>query len=182
MIVGTVYNADQMPPYLGKGPDGKHPEDEPPHRLQVELLAGRQRLNEMRFFDAQGKEQMFLHAERNMDTRVKNDSMERVVGNRHLIVGNTGGDLGPRIKAGINTRKSSRISISTSNKITTKRSIKTCNSPPTQDIQITGQKTETLKSGSDLHVTSNRREQIDGNDNLNVGGNLAEQIEAARTT
>ncbi len=27
IIVGTVYNADQMPPYLGDGPDGKHKND-----------------------------------------------------------------------------------------------------------------------------------------------------------
>src|SRR5262249_53687904 len=27
LIVGSVYNAEQMPPYLGNGPDPKHPDD-----------------------------------------------------------------------------------------------------------------------------------------------------------
>ncbi len=120
---------------------------------------------------------MFLHAERNMDTRVKNDSMEHVVGNRHLIVGNTGGDLGAD-QGGYQYEevvKDKHLHIEQNHyeKIDQNMQLAVLG---TQDIQITGQKTETLKSGSDLHVTSNRREQIDGNDNLNVGGNLAETI------
>ena len=31
IIVGSVYNADQMPPYLGDGPDPKHPNDNKAH-------------------------------------------------------------------------------------------------------------------------------------------------------
>ncbi len=27
IVIGAVYNADQMPPYLGKGPDSQHPEE-----------------------------------------------------------------------------------------------------------------------------------------------------------
>src|SRR5207253_2746122 len=43
--------------------------------------------NELMFDDKKGSEQVFVHAERNMDVRVKNDSKERVIGNRHEIIG-----------------------------------------------------------------------------------------------
>ncbi|MBK6406340.1 MAG: hypothetical protein IPF66_15640 [Holophagales bacterium] len=43
--------------------------------------------NEWRFDDAKGKEQVFLHAERNMDTRVKSASMESVGSSKHVTVG-----------------------------------------------------------------------------------------------
>ncbi|HYE65342.1 MAG TPA: type VI secretion system tip protein TssI/VgrG, partial [Pyrinomonadaceae bacterium] len=87
IIVGSVYNVDQMPPYLGKGPDAKHPNDNKVSGIKTNTTPGGQGFNELRFDDTKGKEQIFIHAERNIDTRIKNDAMERVVGNRHLIVG-----------------------------------------------------------------------------------------------
>src|SRR5215831_6664852 len=87
IIVGSVYNADQMPPYLGQGLDSKHPNDNKLTGVKSNTTKGGVGFNEWRFDDTKGKEQIFMHAERNMDVRVKNDSMERVVANRHLIVG-----------------------------------------------------------------------------------------------
>jgi type VI secretion system secreted protein VgrG len=87
IIVGVVYNADQMPPYLGKGPDSKHPDENLISGVKSNTSKGGAGFNELRLFDAKGKEQIFIHAERNMDTRVKHDGMEWVKNNRHLIVG-----------------------------------------------------------------------------------------------
>lgn len=87
IIIGSVYNADQMPPYLGQGPDSKHKNDNKLTGVKSNTTKGGIGFNEWRFDDTKGKEQVFIHAERNMDTRVKNDSMERVVANRYLIVG-----------------------------------------------------------------------------------------------
>ena len=47
----------------------------------------------MRFDDTKGKEQVFIHAQRNADTRVLNDSMESVLHDRHLTVGARKGRL-----------------------------------------------------------------------------------------
>jgi type VI secretion system secreted protein VgrG len=87
IIVGSVYNADQMPPYLGDGLDSKHKNDNKLTGVKSNTTKGGVGFNEWRFDDTKGKEQIFMHAERNMDVRVKNESMERVVSNRHLIVG-----------------------------------------------------------------------------------------------
>ena len=43
--------------------------------------------NEWRFDDTKGKEQVFIHAEKDMDLRVKNDRRELVMHDTHLIVG-----------------------------------------------------------------------------------------------
>ena len=87
IIVGSVYNADQMPPYLGKGPDGKHPNDNKVSGVKSNTTKGGQGYNEWRFDDTKGKEQIFIHGERNIDTRIKNDCMENIGHNRHLTVG-----------------------------------------------------------------------------------------------
>jgi type VI secretion system secreted protein VgrG len=76
-----------MPPYLGDGPDSKHKNDNKLTGVKSNTTLGGEGFNEWRFDDSKGKEQLFLHAERNMDVRVKNDSMESVGANEHLTVG-----------------------------------------------------------------------------------------------
>jgi type VI secretion system secreted protein VgrG len=52
--------------------------------------------NELRFEDRKGGEQVFIHAERDLDIHVKHDRMENVLHDRHLRVGDTlnGGKVG----------------------------------------------------------------------------------------
>jgi type VI secretion system secreted protein VgrG len=87
IIVGSVYNSDQLPPYLGDGPDTKHPNDNKVSGIKSNSTPGGEGYNELRFDDTKGKEQIFLHGQRNLDVRIENDCMERIGSNRHLIVG-----------------------------------------------------------------------------------------------
>jgi type VI secretion system secreted protein VgrG len=87
VIVGSVYNAEQMPPYLGNGPDPKHKADNQVSGIKTCTTPGGQGYNELRFDDTRGKEQVFLHAQRNLDVRVGADQMETVGGSVHLIIG-----------------------------------------------------------------------------------------------
>jgi type VI secretion system secreted protein VgrG len=87
IIVGCVYNADQMPPYLGNGPDPKHKNDNKLTGVKSNTTPGGAGFNEWRFDDTKGKEQVFIHAERNHDLRVKASSMTSVGGSAHLTVG-----------------------------------------------------------------------------------------------
>jgi type VI secretion system secreted protein VgrG len=80
LITGRVYNADQMPPY-----------ELPKNQTQSTIKSsspkgGAENFNELRFEDKKGSEQVFLHAEMDMDCRVKNDAREFVGKDRHLIV------------------------------------------------------------------------------------------------
>ena len=86
IITGSVYNADQMPPYLGDGPDPNHKHDPRISGIKTSSTPGGKGFNELRFYDAKGKEQIFIHAERDQHNRVQNDSFEFIGNDRHLIV------------------------------------------------------------------------------------------------
>jgi type VI secretion system secreted protein VgrG len=87
ICIGSVYNSDQMPPYLGNGLDPKHPNDNKLCGVKSNSTPGGQGYNEWRFDDTAGKEQVFIHAQNAMDMRVCGSSMESVGGSRHLTVG-----------------------------------------------------------------------------------------------
>lgn len=79
IIIGRVYNAEQMPPY-------ELPAEMTKSTMKSNSSKGGGGFNEFRFEDKKGSEQVFLHAERNQDIRVKNDSMEWIGKDRHLII------------------------------------------------------------------------------------------------
>jgi type VI secretion system secreted protein VgrG len=85
LVIGSVYNDHQPVPYAL-----------PEHVAQSGIKtcstgpgpAGRARgFNELRFDDRKDHEQVFLHAQRNLDVRVNGSSMTTVGGSHHLTVG-----------------------------------------------------------------------------------------------
>ena len=68
LIVGSVYNAAQMPPYALPGEKTKS-------TLQTRSSkgGGAANCNEIRFEDKMGSEQVLIHAEKNQDIEVEND-------------------------------------------------------------------------------------------------------------
>lgn len=87
LIVGSVNNFDQMPDYLGDGPDKEHPHNPNLSGIKTCTTPDGQGFNELRFDDTRDKEQVFVHAERDMDTVVWQDRKDVVARNRHLEVG-----------------------------------------------------------------------------------------------
>ena len=79
IITGRVYNGQAMPPYA-------LPDYKTMSTIKTNSSKGGEGFNELRFEDKKGSEQVFLHAERNQDTRVKNDCFEWIGNNRHLII------------------------------------------------------------------------------------------------
>ena len=81
LITGQVYNDSCLPPY-----------DPSAHAtvtaLKTNSSKGAGGFNELRFEDKKGEEQVFLHGEKNLDVRIKNDRFETVGRDRHLVVGN----------------------------------------------------------------------------------------------
>jgi type VI secretion system VgrG family protein len=82
IVMGSVYNADHMPPY-----------DLPQHAT-VSTIKTRStpegtatQYNEIRFHDKKGSEQVFLHSQGRMDAQVRGSLYETVGGNREERVG-----------------------------------------------------------------------------------------------
>ena len=174
IIVGSVYNADQMPAYLGNGLDSKHKNDNKLSGVKTNTTKGGSGFNELRFDDTAGKEQVFIHAERNMDTRVKNDSMERVVGNRHLIVGaeKDGSKSGDQLEK-IYQDKHLKVDRHHVEHIGSDMKLLVTGN---QDVVIEEKKAEHVLSDNDLHIAGNHKEKIDLNSSVEVGAMLKEKV------
>ena len=81
IITGCVYNPQTMPPYT-------LPDEKTKSTIKSNSSKGGSGFNEFRFEDRKGSEQIFIHAEKNQDVRVKNDAMETILHDRHLIIEN----------------------------------------------------------------------------------------------
>jgi type VI secretion system secreted protein VgrG len=79
IITGRVYNGESMPPYT-------LPDEKTKSAIKSYSSKGGGGFNEIRFEDKKGDEQLFFHAEKDMDIRVKNDRREWIGRDRHLIV------------------------------------------------------------------------------------------------
>jgi type VI secretion system secreted protein VgrG len=79
IVTGSVYNAETMPPYT-------LPDNATRSTIKTNSSKGGGGYNEIRFEDKKGSEQLFIHAQKDQDNRVKNDSKEWVGNNRHLMV------------------------------------------------------------------------------------------------
>lgn len=83
IITGRVYNKDQMPPY-----------DLPKNKTQSGIKSRSSKkgtgsnFNEIRMEDKKGKEQLYIHAEKNQDNIVENDETTSVGHDRTETVGN----------------------------------------------------------------------------------------------
>jgi type VI secretion system secreted protein VgrG len=83
IIVGSVYNAREMPPY--KLPDNK---TQSGIKSRSTLGGGAANFNEFRFEDKKGEEEVYLHAEKDWNTKVENDKTQEIQHDDTLTVGN----------------------------------------------------------------------------------------------
>lgn len=80
IITGRVYHGNNHVPYPLPGEKTKS-------TIKSESSLGGNGYNELRYEDRKGAEQIFMHAERDLDIHVKHDRMENVLHDRHLRVG-----------------------------------------------------------------------------------------------
>lgn len=79
-VSGCFYNPANMPPY-------KLPDEKTKSTTKTDSTKGGGGYNELRFEDKKGEEQIFIHGEKDLDLRVKNDVREWTGNEQHLIVG-----------------------------------------------------------------------------------------------
>jgi type VI secretion system secreted protein VgrG len=178
LITGVVYNAEQMPAYLGDGPDDKHKNDNKVGGIKSNTTKGGQGFNEWRFDDTKDKQQVFLHAERDLDFRVKNDRREWVRANRHLIVGTekTKSDAGDRVELvwrdqHLNVKRHRSEHIAGNVEMLVKG-----DDGGDVDIVIDKNRKELIGKDSHLHVKGKRLEKTDKDQSLTVDGERKEKV------
>ena len=169
LITGRVYNADQMPFY--KLPD---------NMTRTTFLSRSTKngtasnFNELRFEDKKDDEQVFFHAEKDMDWRVKKESREWVGANRHLIIKSSqfesvDGDKQAQVKS----KHIEKITGDTSIHICAKHMEKVDGDESTT---IGGDRKEQVTNNESLTVGQSRKVQLGQNDSLTVGQNRNTQI------
>lgn len=165
IIIGRVYNEASMPPwalpaaatqmgFMSRSKDGS-PDN----------------ANALRFEDKPGEEQLWLHAERNMDTEVENDETHDVGSNRTKTVGK---DETSHIKQNRTRTVDGNETVT----IGQDRS-KTINGNET--ITVQQNRTESVKGNETLSVEQNRDETITGNHTTTVKSNNTGTVQGNQT-
>src|SRR5215472_16509553 len=180
IIVGGVYNADQMPPYLGEGLDSKHKSDPNVSGIKSNTTLGGVGFNEIRFDDTKGKEQVFMHAERNFEVTTKNDSLARTYGSRHQIIGQEkdGSKTGDQLET-VYHDKQIKVDHDHVEQIGNSMQLYiggVDGGSGGLDIVVGGEKKESVGKDDHLHVKGNRKEKIDSDQSLTVGGSQQEKV------
>jgi type VI secretion system secreted protein VgrG len=81
IVTGCVYNGAHAPPYA-------LPEERTKSTIKTSSSPGGQGYNELRFEDAKDAEEVFIHAQRDMNTKVKRNKSASVGSDERLTVGN----------------------------------------------------------------------------------------------
>jgi len=143
LITGRVYNADHMPPYT-------LPDEKTKSTIKTNSSIGGDGFNEIRFEDKKGEEQLFIHAEKDVDIRVKNDRRELVGNDRNLVVKR---DLKEKIEFDkhVMVEKSEFREVKSD-----------------YNLKVGGKKAEEVTGSSSLKVTGNMIESFNANHSENV--------------
>jgi type VI secretion system secreted protein VgrG len=169
IITGVVYNGEQTPPY--------NPEEFPTRSyIKTNSSLGGDGYNEIRFEDEKDKEQIFIHAERNMDVRVKNQSLSRIISDRHQIIGwEKDGSKGGDQREMVYKDKHLKVHNNHTEHIggNMKLLVGGIDGDGNQDIVIKKDKKELIEGENHVHVKKDRKEKVDLNQSLTVG--LAQQ-------
>ena len=80
VVIGSLYNGDNAIPFSSKTQSGV--------RTRSSKQGSSSNCNEFRFDDLKGAEQIYVHAEKNMDTEVENDETHSVDHDRTKTIGN----------------------------------------------------------------------------------------------
>lgn len=153
IIVGSVYNAEQMPPYQGDGPDDKHKSDNKVSGYKSNTTMEGQGYNEWRFDDTKDKQQIFVHAEKDMDERVKNDRREFVGNDRH-----------------VNVKRHQEEHIEGNYRLTVGKG--KASGGGTVEVMLEKDLKELIEGEANTHVKKDQKEKVDGAKSVTVGGDL----------
>ena len=150
LVTGSVYNADNMPPYSSKTQSGI--------KTRSTKSGTAANFNELRFEDKKDSEQIYLHAEKNLDAMVENDETHTVDHNRTKTIGdNETSSIGKNRDKSVGENQTESIG-------------------KDKTIDVGANHSESIAKDKTLDVGENHTESIGKDMKLNVGNNLLEDI------
>ena len=161
IIMGRTYREDNKP-------QGGLPDSKTQMSIRSKTYKGGG-FNEIRFEDATSNEQVYIHAQKNMDTEVLNnrttdvkvDHTETIGNNQSITVG-----VGQTVKVGGKKEDGHDQSVSVAND---------------QKITVDNDQIVTVKNDQKLDVTNNRRKDVGNDQNSQVVGNDTEDVLKSQT-
>ncbi|MCG8610384.1 MAG: type VI secretion system tip protein VgrG [Pseudomonadales bacterium] len=161
LIVGSVYNAENMPPY--GLPTNK---DHSGIKSRSTKGGGTANFNELRFEDEKGQELFYLHAEKDEEEIVENDQTVEIGNDQTITVGHDSTEsIGNDLTQSVGNNKS----LDTGNNHT--ESVGN-----NMDITVSNNRSLNVSANHDISVGANQSTSVSGNDNLSVSGNLSENV------
>ncbi|MBW1789497.1 MAG: type VI secretion system tip protein VgrG, partial [Deltaproteobacteria bacterium] len=88
VITGSVYNKENMPPYKLPDENTKSTIKTNTTPTDPDAPPDARGFNEIRFEDKKDEEELFIHGQKNLQIRVKNDRAETIDHDRNLVVEN----------------------------------------------------------------------------------------------
>lgn len=150
LITGSVYNGDNLPPFSTKTQSGI--------RTRSSRKGSSANCNELRFDDLKDSEQIFIHAEKNLDTEVENDETHSVDNNRNKTVGvNESSSIGQNRDKSVGEDQTENIG-------------------KNKSITVGENHQESIGKNNTVDIGDDSSVSVGKNMSLQVGKNLTEQI------
>lgn len=149
LVTGSVYNADNMPPYA-------LPAQATRSAIKSNSSKGGDGWNELRFEDRKGAEQLYLRAERDLEQRVRRDLVAWMGRDRHAIVvrdsvEQVGGDVQVQIGGDRRERIGGRLSVAAA-----------------RGLLLDGGPKSSLHGGADVHIKAGMNVVIEAGANITL--------------
>lgn len=166
IITGRIYHGLNDTPY-------KLPDDKTKSTIKSDSSLGGGGYNELRFEDKKEAEQIFLHAERNLDVRVNNDAFSTVTNNSHVTVGHE--EKGKAGDSFVQVFHDHHLKIHRHTKAHLGGDVELLiggvDAPGRVDLHVRSDKLELVDGDRHEHVRNNALEKVDGSVSRIIGGN-----------
>lgn len=170
LVTGCVYNEENMPPYL--------PDEPTKSTIKTNSTKGGGGFNELRLDDKKGSEQVYIHAQKDMDTMVLANKTTTVQkGNREITIQE--GNYTNTLQKGNETKtlqNGNRTVMITGNQDHTTTKNYTHKVQGNYELDVTGNATTKVQGNYELDVTGNATTKVQGNVTSTVQGNVTETI------
>lgn len=151
IITGRVYNGDNTPPYA-------LPDDKTKSTIKSDSSLGGGGSNEIRFEDSKGNEEVYIHAQKNMNQVIENNMSTSVGANQSTSVGND---------------QTINVSHNRTKTIDNDQSETIGND---KTIDVGNNHSETIGNDKELQVGNNHTETINNNMSITIASNLSESV------